>query len=152
MKIRKATLNDVRSIHQLISEQAKNGAILPRPMSELYSQVRDFSVYEEDDEGQTVGCSALHIVWEDLAEIRSLAVTTTFQRRGIGGELIEAMVEEARSMGVNRVFVLTDRITLFEKHAFELMDKSLLPHKIWADCLRCTKFPECDEVALVRTP
>lgn len=152
MKIRKATLNDVRSIHQLISEQAKNGAILPRPMSELYSQVRDFSVYEEDDEGQAVGCSALHIVWEDLAEIRSLAVTTTFQRRGIGGELIEAMVEEARSMGVNRVFVLTDRITLFEKHAFELMDKSLLPHKIWADCLRCTKFPECDEVALVRTP
>lgn len=150
--IRKATLNDVRTIHQLIAEQAKEGAILPRPMSELYSQVRDFSVYEDTESGTMVGCSALHIVWEDLAEIRSLAVTTPFQRRGIGGRLIEAMVDEARDMGIHRVFVLTDRIALFEKHAFELMDKSLLPHKIWADCLRCTKFPECDEVALARTP
>jgi amino-acid N-acetyltransferase len=150
--IKKATLNDVRVIHQLIAEQAKVGAILPRPMTELYSQVRDFSVYIHEEAGNMVGCSALHIVWEDLAEIRSLAVTTTFQRRGIGGQLIEAMMEEARDMGVHRVFVLTDRIPLFEKHDFELMDKSLLPHKIWADCLRCTKFPECDEVALVRTP
>jgi amino-acid N-acetyltransferase len=150
--IRKATLSDVRGIHQLIAEQAKVGAILPRPMTELYSQVRDFSVSVDEETGTMVACSALHIVWEDLAEIRSLAVTTTFQRRGIGGRLIEAMVEEARDMGVHRVFVLTDRIRLFEKHDFQLMDKSLLPHKIWADCLRCTKFPECDEVALVRTP
>ena len=150
--IRKATLNDVRIIHQLIAEQAKVGAILPRPMSELYSGLRDFSVYEDDESGDMIGCSALHIVWEDLAEVRSLAVTAQRQRSGIGGQLIEAMVKEARDMGVKQVFVLTDRITLFEKHDFELMDKSLLPHKIWADCIRCTKFPECDEVALVRTP
>ncbi len=150
--IRKATLNDVRTIHQLIAEQAKFGAILPRPVSELYSQVRDFSVYSEDQGGEIIGCSALHIVWEDLAEIRSLAVTTDRQRKGIGSQLVDALLKESREMGIKQVFVLTDRIHLFEKLGFALMDKSLLPHKIWADCLRCTKFPECDEVALARTP
>jgi amino-acid N-acetyltransferase len=150
--IRKATLNDVRTIHRLIADQAKLGAILPRPMSELYSQVRDFSVYVEDESSEIIGCSALHIVWEDLAEIRSLAVTTDRQHRGIGSRLIDAMLTESREMGVTKVFVLTDRTTLFERLGFALMDKSLLPHKIWADCIRCTKFPECDEVALARTP
>jgi amino-acid N-acetyltransferase len=150
--IRKATLKDVRTIHQLIAEQASFGHILPRPLSELYSQVRDFAVYVEEADDRIIGCSALHIVWEDLAEIRSLAVTTDYQRRGIGSELIEAVLEESRQMGISRVFVLTDRIGLFEKRGFALMDKSNLPHKIWADCIRCTKFPECDEVALERTP
>ena len=150
--MRKATLQDVKAIHHLIAEQAKFGHILPRAMTELYAQVRDFTVLSLEGSDEIVGCGALHFVWEDLAEVRSLAVTTECQHRGIGTELIEALLEEARQMGVKQVFVLTARTGLFERCGFTTMEKSLLPHKIWADCLRCTKFPDCDEIALARTP
>ncbi len=146
--IRKASLSDMKTIHRLIAEQAKSGHILARAISDLYSQVRDFSVYE--DSGEIIGCGSLHIVWEDLAEIRSLAVKSSHQGRGLGTSLIESLLGEARDMGINRVFVLTYRLTLFERMGFAVMDKSQLPHKIWADCIRCTKFPECDEIAMVR--
>ena len=148
--IRRATLRDVKSIHRLIAEQAQSGHILARAMSELYSQVKDFIVSEDVGSGEIVGCGALQIVWEDLAEIRSLAVQTEYQGQGIGTALIEALLEESGQMGVSKVFVLTYRPELFQRLGFALMDKSLLPHKIWADCIRCTKFPECDEIALVR--
>ena len=147
--IRKAKLSDMKIIHRLIAEQAKSGHILARAISDLYSQVRDFSVLEES--GEIVGCGSLHIVWEDLAEIKSLAVKTSHQGQRLGTQLIEALLEEARGMGIRRVFVLTYRQRLFERLGFSVMDKSQLPHKIWADCIRCTKFPECDEIALVRT-
>jgi amino-acid N-acetyltransferase len=143
-------LRDVKSIHRLIAEQAQSGHILARAMSELYSQVKDFIVSEDDGSGEIVGCGALQIVWEDLAEIRSLAVQTEYQGQGVGTALIEALLEESGQMGVSKVFVLTYRPELFQRLGFALMDKSLLPHKIWADCIRCTKFPECDEIALVR--
>lgn len=148
--IRRATLRDVKSIHRLIAEQAQSGHILARAMSELYSQVKDFIVSEDDGSEEIVGCGALQIVWEDLAEIRSLAVQTEYQGQGVGTALIEALLEESGQMGVSKVFVLTYRPELFQRLGFALMDKSLLPHKIWADCIRCTKFPECDEIALVR--
>lgn len=148
--IRRATLRDVKSIHRLIAEQAQSGHILARAMSELYSQVKDFIVSEDDGSEEIVGCGALQIVWEDLAEIRSLAVQTEYQGKGVGTALIEALLEESGQMGVSKVFVLTYRPELFQRLGFALMDKSLLPHKIWADCIRCTKFPECDEIALVR--
>jgi len=148
--IRRATLRDVKSIHRLIAEQAQSGHILARAMSELYSQVKDFIVSEDDGSEEIVGCGALQIVWEDLAEIRSLAVQTQYQGQGVGTALIEALLEESGQMGVSKVFVLTYRPELFQRLGFALMDKSLLPHKIWADCIRCTKFPECDEIALVR--
>ncbi len=150
--IRKATLRDVRAIHRLISEQAKDGHILLRALTELYAQVRDFSVQSADDSDEIVGCGALHFVWEDLAEVRSLAVTTNYQHKGIGTQLIEALLEEARQMEVKQVFVLANKTRLFERCGFTVMEKNLLPHKIWADCLRCTKFPDCDEIALARTP
>ena len=148
--IRKARLTDVKTIHQLITEQAEKGHILPRAISELYSQVRDFSLSVDDSTGEIVGCGALHIVWEDLAEIRSLAVQTSCQGKGIGTRLVETLLEESRAMGVKKVFVLTFRPVLFERQGFEQMEKNLLPHKIWADCIRCTRFPECGEIALVR--
>jgi len=148
--IRRATLRDVKSIHRLIAEQAQSGHILARAMSELYSQVKDFIVSEDDGSGEIVGCGALQIVWEDLAEIRSLAVQTEYQGQGVGTALIEALLEESGQMGVSKVFVLTYRPELFQRLGFALMDKGLLPHKIWADCIRCTKFPECDEIALVK--
>jgi amino-acid N-acetyltransferase len=149
--IRKATLVDVKSIHRLISEQAQSGHILPRALTELYGQIRDFSVYEDEHTSdELIGCGALHVIWEDLAEIRSLAVATSLQGRGIGSRLINHLIEEAQQMGIRRVFVLTARRALFERHNFSYMEKGMLPHKIWADCIRCSKFPECDEIALVR--
>ncbi|HMK35237.1 MAG TPA: N-acetyltransferase [Desulfomonilaceae bacterium] len=150
--IRKATLKDVKPIHRLIAEQAGSGHILARAMSELYGQIRDFTVAQDDRTGEVIGCGALQIVWEDLAEIRSLAVQTAHQRAGLGSKLIESLMQEARNMGVKQVFVLTYRQKLFERFGFNVMNKNLLPHKIWADCIRCTKFPECDEIALVGTP
>jgi len=150
--IRKATLRDVKAIHRLISEQAKDGHILLRALTELYALVRDFTVHSVDGSDDIVGCGALHFVWEDLAEIRSLAVTTDYQHKGIGTALIEALLEEARQMEVKQVFVLANRTSVFERCGFTVMEKNLLPHKIWADCLRCTKFPDCDEIALARTP
>jgi len=150
--IRKALLKDVKTIHGLIAEQAQQGHILARAMSELYSQVRDFTVDVEESTSEVVGCGAVQIVWEDLAEIKSLAVKTSHEGRGIGTRLIESLLTEAHDMGVKRVFVLTYRLGLFERLGFDRMDKGDLPHKIWADCIRCTKFPECDEIALVRSP
>lgn len=148
--IRKARLQDVKSIHRLIAEQAQAGHLLPRALSEIYTQLRDFSVDEDDATSEVLGCGALHIVWEDLAEVRSLAVWTKDQGGGIGTRLLAALLREAREMGVKRVFVLTYRPRLFERAGFTLMDKSRLPHKIWADCIKCSKFPDCDEIALVR--
>ncbi len=148
--IRKAKLEDVKTIHKIIGEQARFGHVLARAMTDLYSQIRDFTVCVNDESGEIVGCGALKIVWEDLAEIRSVAVQSSFQNAGLGSKLIEALIDEADSMGINRVFVLTYRVRLFERLGFEQMDKSLLPHKIWADCINCPKFPECDEIALVR--
>jgi len=148
--IRKAVIHDVKAIHRLIAEQAQSGHILARPLSELYSHVRDFSVSVDDDTGEIVGCGSLHIVWEDLAEIRSLAVTSSLQGKRIGGSVVEALLEESAGLGIERVFVLTYRVSFFERHGFTVMEKSQLPHKIWADCIRCTRFPECDEIAMVR--
>ncbi|MGO9122518.1 MAG: N-acetyltransferase [Desulfomonilaceae bacterium] len=150
--IRKATLKDIKLVHKLISEQAKAGNLISRAISELYSQVRDFVVRTENGSKTIIGCGALHIVWEDLAEIRSLAVQTEYQRKGIGSELVQALLEESRGMEINRVFVLTDRTRLFERVGFSRIDKNMLPHKIWADCIRCNKFPECDEVAMAINP
>jgi amino-acid N-acetyltransferase len=150
--IRKATLKDIKLVHKLIGEQAKAGNLISRAISELFSQVRDFVVRTENGSRTIIGCGALHIVWEDLAEIRSLAVETEHQRKGIGSELVQALLEESRGMEINRVFVLTDRTKLFERLGFSQIDKNMLPHKIWADCIRCNKFPECDEVAMAINP
>src|SRR5208337_1942688 len=150
--IRKATLKDIKLVHKLISEQAKAGNLISRAISELYSQVRDFVVRTENGSEGIIGCGALHIVWEDLAEIRSLAVETGYQKKGIGSELVQALLVESRAMEISRVFVLTDRTKLFERLGFSQIDKNMLPHKIWADCIRCNKFPECDEVAMAINP
>ncbi len=146
--IRKARLADVKAIYRLISEQAQSGHILARAITELYSQIRDYTVFEDQDTGEIFGCGALQPVWEDLAEIRSLAVSSDKQKNGIGSSLIAALLTEAETMGIARVFVLTYRQSLFERQGFGVMDKNLLPHKIWADCIKCAKFPDCDEIAM----
>jgi amino-acid N-acetyltransferase len=145
--IRKARLSDVKEIQRLVNFYADRGEMLPCSLSELYERVRDFYVFE--DRGEIVGVSALHLSWEDLAEIRSLAVKEPYIRRGIGTDLVKACLEEAGSLGIRRVFALTYKPNFFQHLGFRPVDKSQLPHKIWTDCVKCVKFPECDEIAMI---
>jgi len=146
--IRKAKLNDVKEIQRLIRLYAPRGGILPRSLSEVYDHLRDFFLFVRNR--KVIGICALHICWEDLAEIRSLAVKEEDQKKGIGARLVKACLKESALLGVKRVFALTYEPEFFERLGFERVDKSALPHKIWADCLKCAKFPDCDETALLK--
>jgi amino-acid N-acetyltransferase len=145
--LRKARMADIPRIHSLVNEFASQGEMLGRSLSELYEGLRDFVVVEEN--GVVLGCSALHINWEDLAEVRSLAVAPGHQGKGFGKALVQACVEEARELGISRVYALTYQPVFFEKLGFSGISKDLLPHKIWADCLKCPQFPNCDEDAVI---
>jgi len=147
--IRKARVKDVKRMQNLIGCFASRGEMLPKSLSELYDQIRDFYVYEED--GAIVGICAVHISWDDLAEIRSLAVQENHWGKGVGESLVRACVKESQELGVHRIFALTYRSEFFRKLGFAKIDKSMLPHKIWADCLKCVKFPDCDEEAVLLT-
>jgi len=146
--IRKAKLKDVKEIQRLIKQYSNRGEILPRSLSELYDHLRDFFVYIRSR--KMVGICALHICWDDLAEIRSLAVKEEDRKKGIGAELVKVCLEEAKALRIKRVFALTYQPEFFERLGFKKVDKTILPHKIWTDCLKCVKFPDCDEVALVK--
>ena len=144
--IRKALLQDARQIHKLLLTYAKEGLVLPRSLMEIFEAIRDFYVFVDNE--RVVGAAALNICWEDLAEVRSLVVHEDFGGRGIGRHLVEACISEARQLGIGRVFALTYQQTFFEKLGFTVIEKSELPQKIWGDCIKCAKFPECDEIAL----
>ncbi len=146
--IRKAKISDIKKLHSLINLAAKSGEVLPRSLSELYDNLRDYYVYVKEDD-LIAGTGALHIIWEDLAEIKSIVVREEFFRQGIGTEILKACTSEAISLGIKKVFVLTYRPKFFERIGFKEVDKSVLPQKIWADCLKCAKFPDCDETALI---
>jgi amino-acid N-acetyltransferase len=148
--IRKATIKDVRAIHKILQEYGKKGELLPRPFSVLYDHLRDFYVYADDLDGRILGCCALQFCWEDLAEIRSLAVSPEAAHRGIGSQLTRAVLDEAQAYGISRVFSLTYRPGFFERFGFQRIDRSELPVKIWADCILCVKFPDCDEIAMMK--
>uniref|UniRef100_C6E6I7 GCN5-related N-acetyltransferase n=1 Tax=Geobacter sp. (strain M21) TaxID=443144 RepID=C6E6I7_GEOSM len=145
--IRKARISDVKEIQKLLTSFASRGEMLSRSLSELYEALRDFYVCEE--EGALLGTSALHIVWEDLAEVRSVAVAESAGRRGIGSQVVGACIDEARELGLKRLFCLTYKPDFFAKFGFKIADKSELPHKVWGDCIKCVKFPDCDEIAMV---
>lgn len=147
MKIRKARISDVKVIHKLVNEFARREEMIPRSINDLFEHIRDFFIIETD--GNIVGVCALHILWEDLAEIRSLAVRKEYQKTGIGKRLVRKCLSEARSIGIPRVFVLTYVPDFFRNLRFTDIDKASLPQKIWGDCVRCPKFPECDETALI---
>ncbi len=147
MKIEKAKISDVPQMHKLINHFAEKDEMLPRSLSELYENLRDCFVVKEGD--RLLGCVALHIFWSDLAEVRSLAVAEDSRDKGIGVELIKACMQEAKELGIPVVFCLTYRPDLFKKFEFQQVDKMELPRKVWSECYRCPKFPDCDEVALI---
>lgn len=144
--IRKALIKDARIIHQLLLHYAGDGLMLARSLPEIYESIRDIYVFE--DNGQVVGTVWLHICWEDLAEVRSLAVAAGAGGKGVGRKLVEASLGEARELGLQKVFCLTYQPEFFGKLGFLEIEKSELPHKIWSDCIKCAKFPECDEIAM----
>lgn len=146
--IRRARQQDVRFIHGLLAKYGSEGLLLARPLTELYESLRDF-VVAEDDQGNLVGICALHLCWEDLCEIRSLAVLPEYRRQGWGIRLAEACISEAVTLGFNKVFALTYRPEFFARLGFRQVGKQMLPNKIWADCVKCVKFPDCDETAML---
>ncbi|MHB0978571.1 MAG: N-acetyltransferase [Thermoleophilia bacterium] len=148
IEVRGAGVADVPVIQRLINGYAGDGVMLPRSLHSIYGQLRDHLVAVED--GEIVGCVALSVVWEDLAEVRSLAVVKQAHGRGIGSVLVDRCLSEATALGIRRVFVLTFVPEFFRRHGFAEVEKSELPHKIWRECVHCVHFPDCDEVALVR--
>lgn len=145
--LRKAQISDIKEIQKLLTHYASRGDMLSRSLSELYESVRDFYIVEE--EGKLLGVSALHIVWEDLAEIRSVAVSEDAGRKGVGTQVVQACIDEARELGLKRLFCLTYKPDFFSRFGFRVVDKSELPHKVWGDCIKCVKFPDCDEIAMI---
>ncbi|MCG2713731.1 MAG: N-acetyltransferase [Candidatus Omnitrophica bacterium] len=146
--IRKAKIKDIKQIQELIACFAKLDVMLPRSLNELYENIRDFWVYE--DKGKISGCAALHISWDDLAEIKSLAVAKQSQGKGLGQDLVAACLAEAQVMGAKKIFVLTYKPEFFKKLGFKKIKHEALPHKIWAECINCCKFPNCQEIALLK--
>jgi len=139
-------LSDVEQIRNLIEVHSKANKMLPRSLSYLYENLREYSVVRED--GKVVGCVALHISWSDLAEVKSLAVHPDYERRGIGSALLGASIKEAKEMGIDRIFTLTLEPDFFIKHGFKKIAREKLPMKIWGECIQCPKYPDCDETAL----
>ncbi|OGX18303.1 MAG: GNAT family N-acetyltransferase [Omnitrophica WOR_2 bacterium RBG_13_44_8b] len=146
--IRKAEIKDIKQIQDLINFFAKQDLMLPRSLNELYENMRDYWVAQERN--KIVGCCALHVSWDDLAEIKSLAVAKKTQGKGTGKELILSCLKEAKQLGAKKVFVLTYKPDYFKKFGFKRVRTSNLPHKIWAECINCAKFPNCQEIALMK--
>lgn len=150
MKVEKAKISDAHQMHEMVNEFANRSEMLPRALSEIYEDIRDYFVIRNDNR-EVIACVALHINWEDLAEIRTLAVDESMHDKGLGSLLIKACLDEAKELGIKKVFCLTYKPAFFEKNGFIQVDKMDLPRKVWSECFRCPKFPDCDEVALTYT-
>lgn len=146
--IRKATVEDVKKIQKLVNYHAKRDKMLPRSLNELYENIRNFFVYVEGK--KIYGCCALSVDWEDLAEIKSLAVAPSRSRQGVGSRLMDECLKDARKLKIKKVFALTYVPDFFRKFGFRLIDKKALPHKIWSECIKCMYFPNCKEIALMK--
>lgn len=148
MKYRVANFHDVESIHKIVNDYADKGLMLSRSRNSIYETLRDFVVAESG--GEVVGVGALHMVWDELAEIRALAVAPEFARQGVGRTIVEQLVQDAEKMGVKTVFTLTYQSEFFAKAGFRVVPKESLSQKVWKDCINCSKFPNCDEIAMIR--
>lgn len=157
MHIRKAVISDAVNIQGIVNYYADKDKMLPRSLNEIYENIRDFWVYEPgpskegrgEGNGGIAGCVALHITWEDLAEIKSLAVKEEYKKRGIGKTLLTECIEDAKRLGVKKVFALSYMPEYFKKFGFKEVPKEQLPHKIWGECIKCPKFPNCGEISLL---
>ena len=145
--VESARLADAEAIHKLVTYWADKGDMLHRPINEIYEAIRDFKVARLD--GEVVGCGSLHIMGQDLAEVRSLAVREDRQLKGVGADIVRACVAEGRQMSLDRVFALTYKPGFFERQGFRLANVMEFPEKVWNECVRCPFFTNCKEVAVV---
>jgi amino-acid N-acetyltransferase len=146
IKVEKAKISEVPGIHKLVNSFAAQGVMLARPLSEIYENIRDFVVVRKGK--RIIGCAALHVLWSDLAEIKSVAVDQEMQHQGMGAQLVQAMIKDAGELGIDTVFCLTYKPEFFKKLGLKEVEKMTLPQKIWTECYRCSKFPNCDETAM----
>lgn len=146
--IRKARIDEVPEIRRMLAEFSLVGDVLPRTLASLYSHLRDYSVYREND-GPIIGVAALHVAWDRLGEIRSLVVIPERQHQGIGSVLVAHCLTEARELGLRQVFALTTNPEFFQRFGFRRFPKEDLPPIVWADCVDCVKFPDCDELPMM---
>lgn len=149
MKIRSAKVSDVKAMHALIGFYAERKEMLPRPVNDIYENIQEFVVAE--DKGKVVGCCALHVSWEDLAEIKALAIAENYQKKGIGTKLVLSLHKKARELGVKKVFALTFKPHFFLRLGYAQITREKLPHKIWGECIKCPLFPDCGEIPLIRS-
>ncbi len=147
VEVEKARVGDAPHIHRLVNYFADRGEMLHRPLSEIYENIRDYFVIRDGED--VVACAALHVSWQDLAEIKAMAVKEEFQRQGLGRQLSLACIEEARALGIPTVFCLTYKQDFYTAMGFRQTDVMHLPRKVWGECYRCAKFPNCEEVAMV---
>ncbi len=152
MEVRKAHMGDAGAISGLVEFYAARGEMLHRPIQQIYASIRDYFVCTGDggDGAGVIGVSALHVWWEDLGEIRSLAVSEENLAAGAGSALVKACIDEAGELGLKKLFVLTYKPGFFERFGFKVVDKDTLPHKVWGECVDCVKFPNCDETAVIK--
>jgi amino-acid N-acetyltransferase len=144
--LRKALVTDVDEIVTLINGYAAQGRMLARSRSHVYQNLRDFTVFAED--GHVIACGALHVLWDDLAEVRAVAVKPDRVGQGLGSDIVRGLIEDARALGLPGIFAFTYERPFFERLGFEVVDKEFLPRKVWGECLDCPKFPDCDEFAM----
>ena len=147
LRVRPARLTDVETIVELVNGYAAKGEMLPKSLNQVYQNLRDFVVAEE--QGSIIGCGALHVVWGDLAEVRSLAVAESHRRRGVGAHIVRTLLQDALRLGLPQVFALTYKPAFFAGLGFVQVERESLPRKIWGDCIDCAKFPHCDETAMI---
>lgn len=147
MRFRKPKFTDVIAMQELINVNADLGLMLPRSRNAIYETLRDFTVAEQ--EGKLLGVGALHIIWDEMAEIRALAIAPDAKKQGIGRKIVGLLVDEAKDLGVKQVFALTYQPEFFTKCGFTEVPKENLPHKVWKECINCPKFPNCDETAMI---
>ena len=148
MLFRKAKMSDIEKIAALINYYAEKGAMLPRTIPFMYQRLREYTLIE--DNGTIIAVGSLHILWSDLAEICSLAVRPENVCNGLGSSLVERLIQESRELEIKNIFTLTYQPVFFEKCGFTRIDKENLPQKVWTECINCPKFPNCDEIALIK--
>jgi amino-acid N-acetyltransferase len=147
MEIRPARVSDVRQMHKIVEFYADNKEMLHRSLNSIYENIQEYIVAEED--GKIIGCGALHVAWEDLAEIKALAIAPEYRRKKLGTKIAEQLQENAKKLGVKKVFSLSFKPDFFIRLGYSVIPKETLPHKIWSECINCHLFPDCGEVPLL---
>lgn len=159
--IQKAQIRDVEEILQLINGYASSNLMLPRGPQYLYENIRDFAIASDENVpvytltdtkevlNLIVACGSLHVLWEDIAEVRALAIHPDYQHLGLGSNIVEYMKKEARQIGIHRLFTFTMTEDFFKTLGFHKINRKELPPKVWGECSRCPKYFQCDEVGMV---